>query len=157
MIILGIDPGTATTGYGVIEVLNKKKIKYVECGVISTDKKSLKGDRLKYINNALGKLIEKHRPDVLSLESLYFFKNVKTVMAVSQAQGVILLTAAKKKIPVCEFNPLQVKLAITGYGRAEKPEVQKEIKNLLNLESIPKPDDAADGLALAITYFLHSS
>ena len=150
MIILGIDPGTASTGYGVI-----KKSKTLEClgyDVIHTSPKMNAGDRLKVINNELSKVIKKYKPDVLAVENIYFFKNLKTAMPVSQAKGVILLTAAKKKIPVWEFSPPQIKLAVTGNGRADKKAVQEKIKEILRLKEIPKPDDAADALAIAVTY-----
>ena len=160
MIIIGIDPGTASTGYGVIETFhdgglkNKKSFKCLDYGMIKTLPSVAPSERLKKINNDLSKLIKKHKPEILAVESLYFFRNLKTAIPVSQAKGVILLTAAKNKIPVIEFTPLQAKMAITGYGWAEKPRVQKRIKTLLKLKEIPKPDDAADALAIAVTYVL---
>lgn len=155
MVILGIDPGTATTGYGIIksQTIKTKKQKLLKClgyGLIQTSPKLSAGERLKIIESQLNKLIKKYRPDILAVESLYFFKNLKTAMPVSQAKGVILLTAAKKKVSVYEFTPLQVKITITGYGKAEKQQVQGMIKYLLNLKEIPKPDDAADALGVAI-------
>jgi len=151
MIILGIDPGTATTGYGVIKNQKKKKNPVcLEYGLIETKANLSPSERLKKINIELGKLIKKYQPEILAVENVYFFKNLKTALPVSQAKGVILFTAAKKKIPVYEFTPLQAKLAITGYGRAEKKQIQKMIKSILNLKEIPKPDDAADALAIAI-------
>ena len=154
MIILGIDPGTATTGYGIIRKPKKKngKIKTIDYGCIVTNPGLSPGERLKIINNQLNKLIKEHNPKVLAVESLFFFKNLKTAMPVSQAKGVVLLTASKKKIPVYEFTPLQVKMAVTGYGRAEKKEVQKKIQALLNLKEAPKKDDAADALGVALCY-----
>lgn len=150
MIILGIDPGTATTGYGAIELKKNKALRIIDCGCIKTSPDFEVGERLKKINNELSGLIKKHRPGIMAIESLFFFKNLKTALPVSQAKGVILLTAAKKKIPVMEFTPLQVKLTITGYGWAEKEKVQKKIKKLLSLKKIPKPDDVADALGIAI-------
>ena len=150
MIIIGIDPGTAKTGFGIIKKTKKKEIKVIDYGCITTAPGLSDGERLKILNNELNKLIKKYKPTILAVEKLYFFKNLKTAMPVSQAKGVILLTAAKKKIPVYEFSPLQVKMAIVGYGRADKKQVQKMIKVLLNLNEIPKPDDAADALAIAI-------
>ncbi len=150
MIILGIDPGTASTGYGVI-----KKSKTLEClgyNVIHTSPKMNPGDRLKIINNELSKIIKEYKPDILAIENIYFFRNLKTAMPVSQAKGVVLLTAAKKNLPVWEFSPPQIKLAVTGNGRADKKEVQRKIKEILKLKEIPKPDDAADALAVAVTY-----
>lgn len=148
MIILGIDPGTATTGFGVI-----KKGKNMEClayGLIQTSPSLPAAERLRILSNELNKLIKKHRPEALAVENIYFFKNLKTAMPVSQAKGVILLTAAKKRVPVHEFTPLQAKMTVVGYGRAEKKQVQEMVKILLNLEEIPRPDDAADALAIAI-------
>ncbi len=152
MIIIGIDPGTAHLGYGIIKKTKgkKNKLKAIDYGCIKTSPDFSDGDRLKKINNELNKLIKKYKPKILAIESLYFFKNLKTALPVSQATGVILLTAAKKKIPVVEFTPLQVKLAITGYGRAEKQQVQKMVKILLNLKEIPQSPDAADALGVAI-------
>ena len=162
MIILGIDPGTATTGFGVLKTKGKKaKPKAIDYGCIITSPDLSPGDRLKIINNELNKLIKKYRPKIMAVESLYFFKNLKTAMPVSQAKGVILLTAAKKKIPVYEFTPLQVKMAVTGYGKAEKKQVQEMIKVLLDLEKKPKDknkrkDDATDALGIALCYILKS-
>lgn len=154
MIIIGIDPGTATTGFGVIK--KTKKIKVIDYGCITTSPDLSSGERLKKINNELNKIIKKHKPKVLAVENVYFFKNLKTAMPVSQAKGVVLLTAAKKKIPVYEFTPLQVKMTVAGYGRAEKKQVQKMIKVLLNMKEAPKADDAADALGIAICYALNS-
>lgn len=155
MIVMGIDPGTATTGFGVVKKI-KSKLKAVDYGCIITDPALSPGERLKKINNELNKLIRKYKPKVLAVENLYFFKNLKTAMPVSQAKGVVLLTAAKKKIPVYEFTPLQVKMAITGYGKAEKKQVQEMIKILLDFKKTPKfankklGDDAADALGVAV-------
>ncbi len=158
MIILGIDPGTATTGYGVLD-FTKKRLKYLAYGCIKTDKELSPEKRLQLIYNELNGLIKKYRPNALSVEKVFFFKNAKTAIPVSQARGVILLAAAKKKLPVYEFTPLQVKMNIVGYGRAQKNQVQKMIKLLLDLDQIPKPDDAADALGLAIScaYLLKKS
>ncbi len=152
MIILGIDPGTASTGYGVVK--KTRVLKCLDYNVIRTKPNSNPGERLRKINNELAKVIKEHRPDVLAIEKVYFFKNLKTAMPVSEAKGAILLTAAKKRLPVWQFTPLQVKLAVTGDGRADKKEVQKQIKKLLKLKEIPKPDDAADALAVAMTYLI---
>lgn len=152
MIIIGIDPGTATTGYGIIEVLGetKKQIKMIDYGYIQTKPSSATGDRLNIIYKELSALIRNHDPEIMAVESLYFFRNLKTALPVSQAKGVILFTAAKNKIPVHEFTPLQVKFTITGYGKSEKEKVQEEIKKILKLKQVPKPDDAADALGVAI-------
>lgn len=151
MIIAGIDPGTATTGWGIIRK-KKNKLKCLGFGTIKTNPTLSDGNRLKKINNELNKIIKKHKPKIIAIENIYFFKNLKTAMPVSQAKGVILLTAAKKKIPVQEFTPLQIKMVITGYGKADKKQIQKMVKILLDLKEIPKPDDAADGLAVALCY-----
>ena len=156
MIILGIDPGIAITGYGIIKKSRTKKgeMKTIDYGCITTTPDLCPGERLKIINNELNKIIKKYQPDILAVESLYFFKNLKTAMPVSQAKGVILLTAAKKKIPVYEFTPLQVKMMVTGYGRSEKKQVQEKVQNLLHLKEKLKQDDAADALGIALCYIL---
>jgi len=156
MIILGLDPGTAITGYGIVKTKEKnKKFFVVDYGCIFTKPDLSTGDRLKRIYRETGKLIKKHKPDLVSIENIYFFKNLKTAMPVSQARGVILLAAAKKNIPVCEVTPLQVKMAIVGYGRAEKKQVQGMIKKLFTLKEKPedkgkRKDDATDALGVAV-------
>lgn len=158
MIILGIDPGTAIVGYGVIKRQKDQyqKFEVLDFGCIITEQTMSAGERLKKIHKELGKIIDKYKPNLMSVESLFFFKNLKTVMPVSQAKGVILLTAAQKKIPVCEFTPLQVKMTVVGYGRAEKKQVQKMTKEILCLDKFDmtknnrKKDDAADALGVAI-------
>ena len=152
MIILGIDPGTAATGFGIINKLKVKsqQLKVITYGCIKTPTNLTTAERLKVLHNQLNLLIKKHKPDMVAVEDIFFFKNLKTAVKVSQARGVILLTAAKSKIPIFECTPLQVKQATTSYGRAEKIQVQKMVKTLLNLKEIPKPDDAADALAVAI-------
>lgn len=163
MIILGIDPGTASTGYGVIKESKgqkskiKKRFTCLDYGIIRTTPDFTTPDRLKKLNNELSRLIKKHQPEALAVENVFFFKNLKTVIPVSQAGGVIRLTAAKNKLPVFEFTPLQVKLAISGFGRAEKEIVQKRIKTILRLKDLPKPDDAADALAIALAFCLKKS
>lgn len=159
MIILGIDPGTANTGYGVVksrktETKNRRDFECLGYGLIKTAPSLEPPERLKILNNELSKLIKKYRPKVMVVESLYFFRNLKTAIPVSQAKGVILLTAAKNKIPVREFTPLQVKLTVANFGWAEKEIVQKKIKKLLKLKEAPKSDDAADALAIALTFLL---
>lgn len=156
MIILGIDPGTATTGYGIIERTLPKKtggdlcFKCLEYGSIKTKPIHSAPERLCQIHQGLNKIIKFYQPAIVAVESLYFFKNLKTAMPVSQAKGVILMTAAKKRLPVYEFTPPQMKMAVTGYGRAEKDHIQETIKTLLDLKEIPRPDDAADALGIAI-------
>jgi crossover junction endodeoxyribonuclease RuvC len=148
MIILGVDPGTASTGYGIIK--KGKPLLCIEYGVIRTEPSLSDAERLQKINCELAGIIRKHNPSVMAVENLYFFKNLKTAMPVSQAKGVILLTAAKKKLIIREFTPPQIKMAVVGYGKAEKKQVQKMIKLILGLEKEPKPDDAADALAVAV-------
>jgi len=148
--VLGIDPGLATTGYAFIK--DGKKIEVMDYGIIATSSKEPFAFRLKFIYQSLNKLIKKHKPDILVSEQLFFCKNVKTALLVGQARGVILLTAILNKLPLHEFTPLQVKQSVCGYGKAEKCQIQEMVKILLNLKSIPRPDDAADALAIALTY-----
>ncbi len=163
MIIIGVDPGTALTGFGVISVPKDRNEKptVIDFGCIVTKPSFLAEQRLLVIYNETTKLIKKHQPDLISVESLFFFKNAKTVMAVSQARGVILLAAAKENIPVVEFTPLQVKMTVVGYGRAEKKQVQAMTKQLLDLTKFNlkakhrKQDDAADALGVALCASLH--
>lgn len=151
MKILGIDPGTETIGYGIVEKLHKSKpLRCLGYGTIKTPRGKTRGERLLVLDKGLTKLLGNLKPDVLAVESLFFFKNLKTAMGVSEARGVILLVGTKAKIPIFEFAPLQVKMAVTGYGRAEKRQMQRMVKEILALPEIPKPDDAADGLGLAI-------
>ena len=150
MIILGIDPGTARTGYGVIEKGPRSKLTCITYGCITTPQTKSNPERLLILEKELMVVLKRYQPDVAAVESLFFFKNLKTVMPVSEARGVILLTLARREIPIYEFSPLQVKMAIAGYGRAEKKQVQRMVKEILSLPEIPKPDDAADGLAMAI-------
>lgn len=158
MIIIGIDPGTATTGFGIIDYKEtaQQQLSCLKYGVIETPAGMETAERLNIINLDLRRIIDDFQPEIIAVESLYFFKNVKTVMPVSQARGVILLTAFQKKIPITEYTPLQAKTAVTGYGRATKNQVQQMVKNLLTLEKIPKPDDAADALAIAICCANHT-
>ncbi len=151
MIILGIDPGTATTGYGVIENKNGK-ITAIGYGCILTKAGRGLGDRLDVIFNELTEIIKKFKPEMAAVEELFFASNAKTAISVGHARGVILLACKKAKVPVYEYTPLQVKQAVCGYGRGEKQQIQKMVKTLLNLKEIPKPDDAADGLAIAICH-----
>ncbi|MCX6806602.1 MAG: crossover junction endodeoxyribonuclease RuvC [Candidatus Berkelbacteria bacterium] len=154
MRILGLDPGTATTGYGVIEIekqqLEVKNFKLITYGVINTKANGYMPQRLCEIYKQIRKLIEKHKPDQIALESLFFFRNQKTVITVAQARGVIMMACQGKKVPLVEYPPLQVKNVLCKNGRADKKEVQEEVKKILKLKHIPKPDDAADALAAAI-------
>ena len=148
-IILGIDPGIADTGYGVIKT-DGHELACLDYGSIKTSSKIELPDRLEIINIELNKIIKKYKPNLISVEQLFFCKNVKTALVVGQARGVILLTAKQNKIQTTEFTPLQVKQAVSSYGQAGKLQVQKMVKLLLNLKELPKPDDAADALAVAI-------
>jgi crossover junction endodeoxyribonuclease RuvC len=149
MIILGIDPGTATTGFGIIEQ-SKNQSKLVDFGVISTDKKLSDAERLTILADDLQSLIKKFKPEAVGVEKLFLTTNQKTVMTVSQARGVVLLIAQKNKLPIFEFTPLQVKNFICGYGKADKKQVQYVVQKTFKLKSPPKPDDAADALAIAL-------
>ena len=151
MIILGIDPGTATTGYGVIEVQGSR-FTALDYGCISTKPTFSMPERLDKIHQGLSLLIERFHPDEVAVEQLYFNTNATTAISVGQARGVILLAAAQKKLPVGEYTPLQVKQAMVGYGRAEKKQVQYMVASFLKLSNPPKPDDAADALAIAICH-----
>lgn len=152
MIIVGFDPGLATLGYGVIKKELKKKPEMVDYGIISTPKDMNLPDRLTLIEKGVKQIIEKFKPDEIAIEELFFAKNVKTGIAVAHARGVLLLTATKECCKIFEYTPLQIKQALTGYGRADKPQMQKMVKTLLGLKAIPRPDDAADALAVALTH-----
>ena len=152
MIILGFDPGLATLGYGVIKKQARSKPEMVDYGIISTPKDLNLLDRLCLIEKGVKQVIDTFKPDEIAIEELFFAKNVKTGIAVAHARGVTLLTAAKECAKIYEYTPLQIKQALTGYGRADKPQMQKMVKTLLNLKSIPRPDDAADALAVALTH-----
>lgn len=152
MRILGIDPGTATVGYGIIEVTNDN-ISVINYGFIQTSSKKPMSERLNVIYDDIKTLISTFNPDLMSIEELFFFKNAKTVISVSQARGVILLAAVQSDIPIFEYTPLEVKVTLTGYGRSDKNEVQNSVKDILGLEEIPKPDDAADALAIALCHY----
>lgn len=151
MRILGIDPGYATIGYGIIEYDNFR-FKTVSYGAITTSPDKLFPDRLCDIYSDMQTLINNYKPDCLSIEKLYFNTNTTTAIDVAQARGVILLSARKSNVDIHEYTPLQVKQSITGYGRAEKHQVMEMVKTLLQLNSVPKPDDTADALALAICH-----
>jgi crossover junction endodeoxyribonuclease RuvC len=154
MLTLGIDPGVATTGFGLVRQLGDKLI-HVDCGCIITTPKENSQQRLARIYAEMKKLIQTHKPHAIAVERLYFGENSKTAMAVGQARGIILLAAAEAGTQLSEYTPLEVKVAITGYGKADKKQIQQMVKILLKLPAIPKPDDAADALAIAICH-LHS-
>ena len=152
MIILGIDPGYGTVGFGVIESLGGNKIIPVEYGVIQTPKEDSLPKRLKAIADSFDFIIDKYKPEAVAIEELFFQNNQKTAIAVAEARGVILLTVYNKNNKLYEYTPMQIKQALTGYGRADKQQIQYMVKVLLKLDSVPKPDDAADALAVAITH-----
>lgn len=152
MIIVGFDPGLATLGYGVIKKDARHKPEMVDYGIISTPKDMNLPERLILIEKGVKQIIDKFKPDEIAIEELFFAKNVKTGIAVAHARGVLLLTATKECGKIFEYTPLQIKQALTGYGRADKPQMQKMVKTLLGLKAIPRPDDAADALAVALTH-----
>jgi len=155
MVVLGIDPGTAITGYGVVKDSPDGRLYDLCYGVIRTTPKTPFQFRLKKIHEEIASLIEQYKPEVMAVEQLFFGKNASSALSVGQARGVVILTAIQADLDIHEYTPLQVKGAVTGYGRAEKIQIQQMVKLLLGLSEIPKPDDAADGLALAICH-LHS-
>lgn len=151
MVILGVDPGIATVGYGVVEYIGNK-CNVIDYGAIVTPSDQLFPDRLKAVYNQLTDIIIRYKPDDLAIEELFFNKNVKTAIKVGHARGVQILAAVNYDLEIYEYTPLQVKQAVVGYGRAEKRQVQEMVKILLNLDKIPKPDDVADALAVAICH-----
>lgn len=151
MIVLGIDPGFAIVGYGVIEAQNGN-FKVLDYGSVDTPKEETLPVRLAMIETGLQELIEKFHPDAIAVEELFFTKNITTGIAVAEARGVILLTAVKSCGKLYEYTPNQIKQAITGWGGADKKQMQLMVKTLLKLKNIPKPDDAADALAVALTH-----
>lgn len=152
MIILGIDPGTAITGYGVVQTDRTGKLQVIGCGVIRTPAKHKMDSRLLTIYKDVETLLSEYKPQCLAIEELFFNRNVSTALTVGQARGVIILAAAHRKIPVFEYTPLQVKQAVTGMGRAPKDQVGYMVKLLLGLQEVPKPDDVADALAVGICH-----
>ena len=151
MIVIGIDPGIARMGYGVIEVGNRNPVPLCY-GCIESGKDQPAGMRLLHLYTELSALIARYPPAHIAVEKLFFSKNITSAMGVSEARGVILLLAEQQKIPVTEYTPNQIKQAITGSGRADKRQMQEMIKRLLHLDEIPKPDDAADGLSIALCH-----
>ena len=149
-IILGLDPGTATVGYGVV-VSDRSIVKHIAHGCFLTAKDLPMATRLNQIAKQLREVLRQYTPDIVAIEDLYFAKNVTTAITVAQARGVLMQTVANLNLPVEHYTPLQVKQALTGYGKADKPQMQKMVKLQLGLAEIPSPDDAADALAIAIT------
>jgi len=153
--ILGIDPGTARMGYGIVEDAGAGRERAVAYGCLETPADMRTELRLQALYRGLVELLEQYRPDALAVEELFFGRNVTTVIHVGQARGIVLLAAADNGVPVREFTPMQVKMAVTGYGRADKTQVQRMVRALLGLPEVPKPDDVADALAVALAA-LHS-
>ena len=151
MVILGIDPGVAIVGYGVVECVSGN-FRCLEYGCITTPAHTLLEDRLSEIYQGMQELISRHRPDCMSVEELFFNTNQKTAVDVAQARGVILLAANQARLPIYEYTPLQVKSAVVGYGRAEKQQVMYMVRQYLHMKETPKPDDAADAIAIAICH-----
>lgn len=151
MIILGIDPGYAIVGYGILEYKNNR-FKVIDYGAITTDASMDMFLRFQSIHEDLNRIIEEYHPEFMAIEELFFNSNQKTAINVAQARGVLLLSALNHGVRIFEYTPLQVKQAVAGYGRADKNQVQQMVKLLLNLEKVPKPDDTADALAIAICH-----
>jgi crossover junction endodeoxyribonuclease RuvC len=151
MLVLGIDPGTATTGYGLVRELSSGDLEAVAYGVITTPAHTPMPDRLRQIYREITALIAQYQPAAAAVETMYFGKNVTTAITVAQARGVILLALAEAGLPIREYKPAEIKQAIAGYGDADKVQMQEMIRQLLNLDDLPRPDDAADGLGVAIT------
>ena len=152
MRILGIDPGTGILGFGVVDAPGPGKVSLVDGGVIRTPVKELDHIRLETIYDELTEIIKEHKPDAMSVEKLFFAQNVTTAMTVSQARGVVLLAGIKNGLVIFEYTPLQIKQALTGYGRADKQQIQEMVKVILKLDEVPRPDDCADALAAAICH-----
>ena len=155
MLILGIDPGIGRCGFGLIKS-EGSKVRAIDYGCIETGSELTTEERLLIINEEIGKIIKKNKPDAMSVEDLFFGANAKTALVVGQARGVILLAAAKNKIPVTKYTPLEVKMALSGYGRADKNQVGQMVKVILGLEKMPKLDDTTDALAIALTHAFSS-
>ena len=152
MRILGLDPGTATTGYGIVDV-EEGEFTAVTYGVIKTPARMPMPQRLQLIQQELQQLLDEYQPETVGIEEVFFGRNVTTAITVGQARGVLLLTLANAGLPIGEYSPPKIKDAVTGYGKADKAQVQLMVRNLLHLEETPRPDDAADGLAVAITHY----
>ncbi len=150
MRILGIDPGTGILGFGVIE--SGRHPTLIDAGVIRTKPHQPEPERLAIIFEGLTEIMAAARPDIVSVEKLFFARNVTTAMSVAQARGVVLLVAQQRSLPIFEYTPMQIKLSVTGYGKADKKQMQEMVRVLLNLKEVPKPDDAADALAAALTH-----
>lgn len=152
MIILGIDPGLATLGFGVIEKDARGNCRAIDCGVVNTPKDEGLPVRLAMLEQGLCQILDKYKPDEIAMEELFFSKNITTGIAVAHARGVALLTCVKRCGRLFEYTPMQIKQALTGYGRADKKQMQSVVTSILKLKTVPKPDDAADALAIALCH-----
>jgi len=151
MLVLGIDPGLATTGYGLVEG-DGQRLELVAYGVVRTPAKTPIARRLLQLHDELAEILRQYRPDEAAVEELFFSTNARTAIVVGEARGVVILTLAEAGVPIAEYTPLQVKQAITGYGQADKAQVQQMVSLLLNLRYVPQPDDAADALAISVCH-----
>lgn len=156
MLVLGIDPGTAITGYGLIRQVNGRQVALVDYGVIRTSSKRPMAERLKQLYHDLSNIITENQPDEAAVEELFFSRNVTTALTVGQARGVAVLAAAEAGLPVHEYKPAEIKQAVVGYGKASKEQVQEMVRVLLGIDEVPRPDDAADAVAVAICH-IHSA
>jgi crossover junction endodeoxyribonuclease RuvC len=152
MLAIGIDPGTAITGYGLVEQNKAGDVQAVDWGVILTPAKTPIAARLSQIYDSLQEILKRHRPQTAAVEALFFQRNVRTAMSVGQARGVVLLALQQAGLQVADYSPNEIKQSITGYGGADKPQMQQMVATLLNLKEIPTPDDAADALAVAVCH-----
>ncbi|HEX9107989.1 MAG TPA: crossover junction endodeoxyribonuclease RuvC [Longimicrobiales bacterium] len=152
MIVLGIDPGTATTGYGVVARAGDGAVSLLECGVVRTEPATPLAIRLRAIFEGVVEVLERTRPDVVAVESAFYAKNARTALVLGHARGAILLAATLRDLPIAEYAPAEVKSAVAGTGRATKEQVQFMVKQLLRLKDVPRPEDAADGVAVALTH-----
>ena len=157
MLVLGIDPGLAIIGYGFIEVNQNREYSCVDYGVIRTESGLTDPERLVVIYDSLTKLIQHQQPDTSTVEKLFFQRNVKTALSVGQARGIVMLALAQAQLAIHEYTPNEIKQTICGYGNAGKSQIQRMVQTLLNLDELPKPDDAADALAVAICHIHHQS
>ncbi len=155
MLVLGLDPGTATTGYGLVQSAGSRK-EMIAYGVLETSSQMLLPERLSKIGRDLDSVIQQYQPDTVAIEQIFYHSNAKTVIPVAQSRGVLIYVAVNAGLPVAEYTPLQVKQAITGYGKADKKQVQAMVKQILSLSAVPRPDDAADALAIAVCH-IHSN
>jgi len=156
MRIIGIDPGTGILGFGVIEFSKNHSPKVIDAGIVTTPANTPLDERLLDIYDSLSEIIKNTKPDAMSIEKLFFSQNITTAISVSHARGVAMLTGAQANLPIHEYTPLEIKKTLTGYGRADKKQMQEMVRITLDLKTVPKPDDCADALAAAITHDMMS-